>query len=86
MDWFLYDRHLRHERVLSKKTESLEHSKSDKNYKVDMVSKVTVMMASKMIVMMVTSDVFGVVIFILLLLVYDHSIMLPTVAKLPFEH
>ena len=51
-----------------------------------MVSKVTVMMASKMIVMMVTSDVFGVVIFILLLLVYDHSIMLPTVAKLRFEH
>ena len=86
MDWFLYDRHLRHERVLSKKNESLEHSKSDKNYKVDMASKVTVMMASKMTIMMVTSEVFGVVIFILLLLVYGHSIMLPTVAKLRFEH
>ena len=86
MDWFLYDRHLRHERVLSKKNESLEHSKSDKNYKVDMASKVTVMIASKMTIMMVTSEVFGVVIFILLLLVYGQSIMLPTVAKLRFEH
>ena len=51
-----------------------------------MASKVTVVMASKMTIMMVTSEVFGVVIFILLLLVYGQSIMLPTVAKLRFEH